>query len=85
MVDSTKDLTMLFRVEGGTADEGRLDLHDASMTLLGLARAVNITTHAFANENDLRTRANAAKGAQAFVHSSRKGCFEEQIDIVFEQ
>ena len=85
MTDEAKDLSMLFRVEGGSADDGRLDLHDASAMLLGLARAVNITAHAFANDNDLRTRANTAKGAQAFVHSSRKGCFEEQIDIVFDK
>jgi len=85
MTEEAKDLSMLFRVEGGSADDGRLDLHDASAMLLGLARAVNITAHAFANDNDLRTRANTAKGAQAFVHSSRKGCFEEQIDVVFDK
>jgi hypothetical protein len=79
-----RDLTMLFRVEGGTADDGRLDLHDASVALLGVARAVNITTHAFANGNEVRVRANSATGAKAFIHSSRKGCFEEQIDIVFD-
>ncbi|WP_156432094.1 hypothetical protein [Burkholderia latens] len=78
-----KEVSALIRVEGGTADEGILDLHDGAKTMLGIARAVNIASHAFANNDQIRTRADRAHGVQAFVHSSLKGCFEERIDIRF--
>ncbi|POR72091.1 hypothetical protein BKM30_03660 [Pseudomonas syringae pv. syringae] len=74
---------MILRVEGGVADEGLLDVYDAANTITGLARAVNLVAHAFANNEEVRTKNQSAKGAQAFIHSSKKGCFEEQVDIRF--
>ncbi|GFM90921.1 hypothetical protein PSCICP_08930 [Pseudomonas cichorii] len=74
---------MILRVEGGVADEGLLDVYDAASTITGLARTVNLVAHAFANDEEVRTKNQGAKGAQAFIHSSRKGCFEEQVDIRF--
>lgn len=78
-----KEVSIIIRVEGGDADEGLLDIHDAASTILGIARSVNIVAHAFANDQEIRTRADHAVGSKTFIHSSKKGCFEEQIDIRF--
>lgn len=78
-----KEVSLILRIEGGVADEGLLDAYDAANTITGLARAVNLVAHAFANNEEVRTKNQSAKGAQAFIHSSKKGCFEEQVDIRF--
>lgn len=78
-----KEVSALLRVEGGTADDGILDLHDGARTIMGIARGINIASHAFANDDQIRTRADGAHGVQTFIHSSMKGCFEERIDIRF--
>lgn len=70
-------------VEGGTADKGLLDIHDAAHMTLGLARAVNIVAHGFANNDESRTRAKTATGSQTFIRAAQKGCFEEQIEVHF--
>jgi hypothetical protein len=79
-----KDISAVLRIEGGLADEGLLDIHDAANTIYGLARAMNIITHSFANNEQIRTKAATATSVQSFIHSSKKGCFEEQIDIRFD-
>jgi hypothetical protein len=81
----TKEVSLILRIEGGIADEGLLDVYDAADTISGVARAINIVTHAFANDEKLRKQGQGAHGAHAFIHSSKKGCFEEQIDIHFEE
>lgn len=81
---SEKQVSALVRIEGGVADEGVLDIHDAAGFITGLARATNIVAHAFANDGAIRRKAQGAHGVRAYLHSSRKGCFEEQVDIVFE-
>lgn len=78
-----KDLSILLRIEGGTADDGVLDIYDAANTMYGMARAVNLVSHAFSNDGVIKKRCDTASGAQAFVHSSIKGCFEEQVDLCF--
>jgi len=80
-----KEVNLILRLEGGVADEGLLDIYDAANTITGLARAVNLVAHSFSNNEEVRTKNQSAKGAQAFVHSSRKGCFEEQVDIRFDE
>lgn len=79
------NISIILQIEGGSADSGVLDVYEASDTLLGVARSVNMVAHSFANEQEIRKRVNTAKGAKAFVHSSLKGCFEEKIDIVFDE
>lgn len=82
---SEKEISLILRLEGGIADEGLLDVYDAANTIYGLARAVNLISHAFANGEEVRKKNQTAHGAKAFVHSSKKGCFEEQIDIRFDE
>ena len=83
MKTSDKEISAVLRVEGGIADEGLLEIYDASSMLYGLARSLNIVAHAFANNEEVRSRASTAQGVQTLINSSRKGCFEEQIDIRF--
>jgi len=83
MNSNERELSAIVRVEGGLADEGLLDMYDAANMIHGLARALNIVGHSFANEQDIRSRANSANGIKTLIHSSKKGCFEERIDIRF--
>ena len=79
-----KDVSALIRIEGGTADDGKIDIYDAAGFINGLARSINIVAHAFANDEEIRKKAQAAHGSHSFLHSSEKGCFEERVDIVFD-
>jgi len=81
---SEKEVSLILRLEGGIADEGLLDVYDAANTIYGLARAVNLVSHSFANDEEVRKKNQSAHGAKAFIHSSKKGCFEEQVDIRFD-
>nr|WP_298167023.1 hypothetical protein [uncultured Pseudomonas sp.] len=81
---SEKEVSLILRLEGGITDEGLLDVYDAANTIYGLARAVNLVSHSFANDEEVRKKNQSAHGAKAFIHSSKKGCFEEQVDIRFE-
>lgn len=79
-----KEISLILRIEGGVADDGLLDVYDAANTIYGLARTVNLVTHSLSNKEEVRLKNQSAKGARAFVHSSKKGCFEEQVDIHFD-
>lgn len=78
-----KEVNAIIRIEGGIADEGLLDIYDAANTISGLARAVNLVAHSFANDEVVRTRAQNAHGSRAYIRASTKGCFEENVDIRF--
>lgn len=78
-----KEVSLILRIEGGIADEGLLDAYDAANTIYGLARAINLISHAFSNKEEVRKKNQNAHGAKAFIHSSKKGCFEEQVDVHF--
>lgn len=83
-VDSSgKEVSAIIRVEGGTADDGTLEIYDAATMIHGIARAVNIVAHSFSKNEEIRVKAHNAHGVRTLLHSSKKGCFEEQIDIVF--
>lgn len=66
------ELKIKFHYEHGSADEGRLDLYDASVSLQGIARATTIITHAFVN-GEIRTRGDAAHGARFYITAPKRG------------
>lgn len=68
--------------EHGDADDHRLDMYDAAVSLQGFARALSITTHALLNNGEIRHKGNRVDGAQIFINPSRKGSFEELITII---
>ncbi len=78
-----KEVKVILRIEGGVANDGMLDIYDAANTMNGLARAINIVAHSFANDEEVRSRADCARGSKSYIHASKKGCFEEQVDIFF--
>ncbi|PUA17201.1 hypothetical protein [Glaciimonas sp. PCH181] len=79
-----KELSLTIRFEGGDADEGRLPIYDAAAAITGLARSLNIVSHSFANEEEIRKQADHANGVSIQLQASQKGCFEEQVNIKFE-
>lgn len=80
---SEKEVSAIIRVEGGIADEGMLEIYDAAAMIHGIARAINIVAHSFSENEEIRVKAHNAHGVKTLLHSSKKGCFEEQVDIVF--
>jgi hypothetical protein len=80
---NVKELNFKISYTGGSADQGLLDIYDASVSTQGLARALSITTHAFVNDGQIRKRAERVKGAKVYLHPPRKGSFEELVTIVF--
>jgi len=63
-----------FRYQGGAADDGWLNLYDGSKALEGIARTTSIITHAYLN-GEIRTRGEAAHGAEFYVRAPRRGSF----------
>jgi hypothetical protein len=78
-----KTAEIVIRYDGETADSGRLKLFEASESLEGTTRVVNLVVHAFVNKNEIRERLTAPSGANTYLSSARKGCFEESIEIDF--
>jgi len=77
------DLNFKISYSGGPADNGLLDIYDASVSTRGLARALSITTHAFINDGQIRQRAERVAGAKVYLHPPRHGSFEELVTIAF--
>jgi len=74
------EIRLKFRYENGTADDNRLDLYDGAKSLEGIARALNITIHALVN-GEVRTRADAAAGAELYIRAPQSGSFIFEASI----
>lgn len=79
--DKVADIVV--RYDGLTADEGRLDLYEASESLEGLTRVINVVVHAYVNNNEVRERLNSPVGADTYFTGARKGCFETSLEVSF--
>lgn len=80
----TKVVEFKVSYNGGTAVNGKLELYDAGRSLMGLSRAISITTHAFLNDGFVRTRADRVHGANVFLSGPRQGSFLEDVSVVFD-
>lgn len=78
-----KELNFKISYSGASADEGLLDIYDASVSTHGLARALSVTTHAFINDGQIRKRAERVAGAKVYLHPPKNGSFEELVTIIF--
>lgn len=78
-----KELNFKISYSGASADQGMLDIYDASVSTHGLARALSVTTHAFLNDGVVRKRAERVTGAKVFLHPPKSGSFEELVTVVF--
>lgn len=78
-------VSFLIRFEGAEADNGRLPLYDGAHSMTGVARCVNLVAHSFANKEEIRTKGDNPKDVKTYIHASKKGCFEEQVDVEFSE
>ena len=79
-----QEIKFIIRYTGGTADDRRLDLYDASRSMAGLAKALSITVHALLNDGDVKHRGDSTHGVNFLLHPSRQGSFIEFVSIIFE-
>ncbi|MFD2754251.1 DUF7946 domain-containing protein [Comamonas terrae] len=77
------DTTVSIIHEGGNADSGKLDLYDSAESLLGFARAVNLISHAFANDNEIKEKLKNLNGFNSEFTGAKRGCFELSFLISF--
>ncbi len=77
----TKEIKFRIKYEGGDADQNRLELYDAGVSIHGIARALAISMHAFLNNGAIRSRVEKIAGAKIYIHPSKQGSFEELIVI----
>lgn len=82
-MNNEKAAEIVVRYDGLTADYGRLDLYEASESLEGTTRLVNVVAHAYVNDNEVRERLNGPVGAETYFIGAKKGCFEESVEVVF--
>lgn len=75
------DINLKVSYHNGDAEQGRLDLYDASISMQGLAQALTITTHAILNDGAVRRRGDRVEGARIFINPSRKGSFVEILTV----
>jgi hypothetical protein len=78
-----KEIDFKISYDGGSAAEGLIDIYNAGVSAKGLSRCLAITVHAFANDGQIRTRAERAVGAKIYLSAPRHGSFEEVVKIVF--
>lgn len=78
------EVRIIFHYDGGTAAHGSLDIYDAAISLHGLSRALAITTHAFLNDGEIRTRAERVDGAKILIRPPQRGSFQEIVTVVFQ-
>jgi len=69
-----QELRLKFVYRHGDADDGQLNLYDGAKSLEGIARALTIAVHAFAN-GEVRTRADVAHNAELYIRSPQRGSF----------
>jgi hypothetical protein len=79
-----KQIQIKLSYNGGDADEHRLDMYDASVSLQGFARAIAITTHALLNDGEVKRKGNRAAGAKIYVSPPKKGSYEQILTLVVE-
>ena len=77
----TEEIKFRVKYEGGDANDNRLELYDAGVSIHGLARAIAISMHAFLNNGTIRSRVEKISGAKIYIHPSKQGSFEELIVI----
>jgi hypothetical protein len=80
-----KEIKFKISYRKGDANDGRLDMYDASTSLQGFAKALSITTHAMLNDGEIKKKGNRIEGAKLYINPSRKGSFEELLTLAIEE
>lgn len=82
--DTPISVQMHFKYDGGLASSGSLEIYDAAVALRGISRALAITTHAFVNNGEIRSRAERANGARILLHPPVRGSFDQLVTILLD-
>jgi len=80
-----KEWKLKIHYDGGIAREGALDLYDAGDSFQGLARALNLTAHAFVHAGKTKKRADPVPGVGIYIQPSQHGSFKELVTLVFHE
>lgn len=80
-----KQIEIVIRYEGEGADSGQLNLYDGARSYYGLARVINLITHAFANNDEVRKKLTKPENATTTLGPAKKGCFEQTIIVSLAQ
>ncbi len=75
------NISFAIKYHYGDAEDGRLDMYDAAVSLQGFSKALSITTHALLNEGEVRRKGNRIEGAQLFLLPSKRGSFEQLVTL----
>lgn len=75
-------ITFAIAYHYGDAEQGRLDMYDASVSFQGFAKALTITAHALLNDGEVRKKGNRIEGGELFILPARKGSFEQLVTLV---
>jgi hypothetical protein len=75
---------ILIQFEGRQADLGELDLVASAEALQGLAASLNIITHSFVHDHEVRSKVPIRKGFNTTLTAAKKGCFELQMSVEFD-
>ncbi|WP_336828366.1 hypothetical protein [Sphingobacterium multivorum] len=78
-----KEVKFILRYTGGNTDHHKINLYDAAISIQGISRALAISTNAFLNDGEVRTRVDKIKNVDFFLKPSRTGSFVENISIIF--
>lgn len=78
-----KEVKFIVRYTGGNTDNHKINLYDAATSIQGLSRALAISTNAFLNDGQVRTKVDKIKNVEFFLKPSRTGSFVENISIIF--
>lgn len=79
-----KEIRFDIRYVGGDARTNKLDLYDASISMLGFAKALSISTHALVTKGDIRVTGSSVPNVKIYLHPAKKGSFIETVSIIFE-
>jgi len=74
-----------FKFDGGSANDGMLDIYDASIALRGISRSLVIITHAFLHDGEVRHRADHVAGARIYVHPPTRGSYDQLVSVLISQ
>jgi hypothetical protein len=77
------EFKLKLRYSGGEADEHRLEMYDATASFHGFAQALQISMHAYIN-NEVISRSTALKGGELYVEAPKSGSLLLSIIAVIE-
>jgi hypothetical protein len=79
-----KPISLKIRFKNEDATRGVLDLYDGTSAMFGMAKALQITTHAFVNHEVIK-HSTALKGARLYFAGTKKGSVVETVSILIQQ